>query len=262
MIVLAGPTYGDGTGLGDVITMFPAIAAIAREHGNIYVAIQDAAVRALLPISAEVHLIDDLPAGHWRHHNVIRLDVHEGVRDFDKSMHPTRMFFEQAGLDVPDAPARPTVNVERNAGVPYDYVIAPFTNDQVHRGWPMERWQQLLAELMRHRTKKIAVVGSLPDAAAMFRLCITGSEMFCDAPLPKLAGIFINARCVITVDSMANRLAHAVGARHLLLHGQDATPTAWAFDYDRAGHAIALSLPRMADIDVADVARWAREIHG
>lgn len=272
MIVLAGPTYSDGTGKGDVITMFAVIEAIAQEHHGAFVAIQDAAVRELLPLSNEVHLIDDLPAGHWRHHNVLRLDVHEGVSEHGKSMHPARMFFEQAGLDAPDEVPRPRVNIVRDEGEPYDYVIAPFTNNQAGRGWPLERWTALLAELTLHGKKKIALVCSLDEEPMLPLVPQVGNvDVFAGEPLPVVAGIFVNARCVITVDSMANRLAHAVGAQHLLLHGRDATPTAWA--YGGGGVTCAegsehpypggiISADRMSDIAVATVLRFAQGIHG
>lgn len=268
MIVLAGPTYSDGTGRGDVITMFAVIEAIAQEHHGAFVAIQDAAVRELLPLSNEVRLIDDLPAGHWRHHNVLRLDVHEGVSEHGKSMHPARMFFEQAGLDAADEVPRPRVNIVRHEGEPYDYVIAPFTNNQAGRGWPLERWVQLQDELLKHGHRKIAIVGGPDDEYFASR---PGIQIIAGSPLPIVAGVFANARCVITVDSMANRLAHAVGAQHLLLHGRDATPTAWAYgggdvtcaegsEHPYPGGII--SADRMSDIAVATVLRFAQGVHG
>ncbi len=235
--------------LGDCICMFPAVMEYRRLHAGTSCVVADARVKSLLP--QYDWLLDERSLPMYSIQNVVAVNVWKAVESFGKDLHPTRMFFRYLGLDDPGAAVRPEIVVDESAPA-YDYVIAPFAND-VARAMPWNLLRDILYSMSdAYGPFKTGawdgascVIGSSKD----FMQTVVGSdiekenqhqntwhyymphngEIKSDLSLSYVAGLMRNARkAVITADSMANRLAHAVGVENHILLCSDVVPEAWA----------------------------------
>ena len=213
--------------LGDCITMLPAVMEYRRFRAGRSYVFADPRIKALLPQYDWLHDERSLPT--YSLQNVVSLNVWDAVAKLGKDLHPTRMFFRYLGLDDPGETVRPEIMVDESAPA-YDYVIAPFANDRA-RALTHEQWIGVVNRLTLERCGDVAVVGDFRDDP-IFQSYSWG-DIYADAvigkPLPYVAGLMRNARkAVITVDSMANRLAHAAGVENHILLCSDVVPEAWA----------------------------------
>lgn len=249
--------------LGDQICQLPAMVALRErykhlENRDTYV-VADPRVHEIIPQYTWLKGRDELALYGFRpghepeefEYHVAQINVWDAVKNFGKDEHPTRMFFRYLGLDDPGDVVQPEIVVDESAPA-YDYVIAPFANDSA-RAMPWNLLRDMLYSMSDAygpfntvaSDGGSCVIGSSKD----FMQTVTGSSIEkenkhentwhyymphngrekIDLPLSYIAGLMRNARkAVITVDSMPNRLAHAVGVENHVLLCSDVVPGAWA----------------------------------
>ncbi len=178
----------------------------------------DDRVRELVKMQYATMETDDRPISTQ---TVVMLDIWKMVEKYGKSMHPTRMGFVELGLPDPGVAVQPEIEIDGDAPA-YDYVIAPFANDPV-RAMNGMLYDKLIVQFLV-RKESICFIGSGIHKNQIYPAC----DVFDDAPLPFVAGLMRKARkAVITVDSMANRLAHAAGVENHILLCSDVVPLEW-----------------------------------
>jgi hypothetical protein len=210
--------------------MLPAINAYHAHTGYCGWIIADKRIDQLIPDYSWREPLTSIPIAQA--HRVVSLNVWDAVEKFGKDLHPTRMFFKYLGLDDPGDGVRPEIAVDENAPV-YDYVIAPFANDPA-RAMPFSALNDILVSLKKEKSRISFVCGGSADEYNRFQYKVHGAlgnmiDFFGGSPLPYVAGLMRSARkAVITVDSMANRLAHAAGIKNHILLCSDVVPEVWA----------------------------------
>ena len=99
------------------------------------------------------------------------------------------------------------------------------------KNWPLERWLQVQAEILRNRkVGHLLVVGGesdFPQLSRMRRAASSRQTVLTNLPLPLLGSVLSRCSLFIGHDSGVSHLAAAAGARCLLIFGPT-NPDVWA----------------------------------
>lgn len=215
-------------GFGDIITALPAVDKLT-EQGPLYLVVFEHRIRSLLPWSDLIRHPGDM-RDPWQDFKGIALSIHICVGKYGKKDHPVRMYFEQAGLPMPDGVPQPRIVVSGEAPI-YDFVLAPWSHEP-DRTLPPEQSSQLVCDLRnRYPTDSFAILGA-PDSPEIPRVegHKPGSVTYhYGMDFRDVGRMMMNARkAVITVDSFPNRLAHSTGIDNHILLASEVTPEYWA----------------------------------
>ena len=99
------------------------------------------------------------------------------------------------------------------------------------KNWPLERWLQVQAEILRNRkVGHLLVIGGesdFPQLSRMRRAASSRQTVLTNLPLPLLGSVLSRCSLFIGHDSGVSHLAAAAGARCLLIFGPT-NPDVWA----------------------------------
>ncbi len=221
--------------LGDQIVMLPALKAYHDLLGiwkpSVYMCARE--LDDVIPKYTWRVMPRDIGAADGVYH-VVMPDVWRMVERYanvGKTVHPARLFFPYLGMGMPDEVPRPEVSLDFDAIWSYEYVIAPFARDSA-RAMPAELLYEVVwrCAAARHEAT-VAVIGSARDDFGGIPRELLHEHVvvtYRDRPLSYVAGLMRRAKYgVVTVDSMPNRLAHAVGVEKHVLLCADVVPREW-----------------------------------
>lgn len=220
--------------LGDQITMLPALKTYHDDLGiwkpTVYMCARE--LEDLIPAYSWRVSPSSIDADGVRH--VVVPDIWkmmERYANVGKTVHPARLFFAYLGMGMPDEVPRPEVSTDFDATWQYEYVIAPFANDPA-RAMPEEMLRDLVCSLSGAGFEgTVAVVGGAhDDFGAIPRVLLHEHTVvtYRGRSLSYIAGLMRRAKYgVVTVDSMANRLAHAADVEKHVLCCADVVPREW-----------------------------------
>jgi hypothetical protein len=103
----------------------------------------------------------------------------------------------------------------------FDFVLSPYSRSDYRNAkvWPLERWQELVAELSSWSS--VCVVGSGEDERVFENV-----TYFMDQPLRDVCGLLAKARrAVLTIDNGMSHLAHALRVPHFSIYPAALAPT-------------------------------------
>lgn len=209
---------GPDAGLGDIILMLPAVDELTKS-GPLYLVLFNHLIRPLIPWSDLIRHPGDM-RDPWQCMDNIALSIHICVGKWGKTDHPTRLYYKQAELPMPDGVPQPRI-VMAGDGPVYDFVFAPWSHEPDRSLTPEQAHDILMGLRARYPNDSIAVLGS-PDSPEVPHI-----EAHWGGTLMRHYGmdfrdvahmIQVARKGVITVDSFPNRLAHATGTdKHVLL---------------------------------------------
>lgn len=151
-----------------------------------------------------------------------KLDLEEAFRIASvRGLHMTQAHFAVLGLDVPDKPVRPELEIEMN-GAPIkmkgDYIISPFSRSLPEdQRWPSQYWQELVDTM---DDKQFILLGSQKRGDDFNYIMGDNVSKFFDCSFNYVAALLENNRNLIGLVSGLSHMAYALNVNTWLLAGQ------------------------------------------
>jgi ADP-heptose:LPS heptosyltransferase len=258
-------------GLGDLLTVVPALRAVRRAHPSGHVTLlAPAALCALLParlvdevrdtsfvhgLAADARLDDDLAGAdlavnlHGRGpqsttllerlepHRLVAFGVTSAWRDDEHEVHRWCRLLDEAGM-----PADPReLDVPRPTQPPAvaDAVVVHPGAALPSRRWPVDRWAEV-ARAVASAGEQVVVTGAgdereLADDVARLAGLPPNAVLAGTTSVTELAGVIGAARLLLSSDTGVAHLATALGTPSVVLFGPT-PPALWGPPADRPQH--------------------------
>jgi ADP-heptose:LPS heptosyltransferase len=202
--------------IGDFLATIPAMMKLAESH-MVYLDLHKD-LNELKPfLSKQI-----IPSKHFSRgtydviHLTHKIDVNKAYEiGWDFGLHMTQAYFNQFGLETPEKPIRPYLNIPYYEVQKYNVVLAPYSVSLPWgQLWTNEKWNQLIDALPH---LKFALLGSSADKNFPKH---SNLDQYLGRPWIEVANLIRNADLVISVVSGISHLTHALGTPHILLVNQ------------------------------------------